>query len=79
MSNKEYQKKHRYEQVEDWLHTLKGEFNGLMLNNQHFLEEWKNGLENKSYSRFKNKINECISSIKTLDSTIKSITWNLVK
>ena len=50
-----------------------------MLNNQHFLEEWKNGLENKSYSRFKNKINECISSIKTLDSTIKSITWNLVK
>ena len=27
MSNKEYQNKHRYEQVEDWLHTLKGEFN----------------------------------------------------
>lgn len=79
MSDKEYKNKVRYEKVEDWLYTLKGEFNSLMLTHQDNLEEWKNGLDDKSYSRFRDKVGECISSIETLDSTIKSITWNINK
>ena len=79
MSKEEFENQCRYEEVEDWFYTLKGEFDSLMLNNQHNLEEWKNGLDNKTLSRFKDKINDCISSIETLDSTVKSITWNLTK
>ena len=79
MSKEEFENQCRYEEVEDWFYTLKGEFDSLMLNNQHNLEEWKNGLDDKTLSRFKDKINDCISSIETLDSTVKSITWNLTK
>lgn len=79
MSDKEFQNQIKYEKVEDWLYTLKSEFNGLMLTHQDNLEEWKNGLDDKSYSRFRDKVGECISSIETLDSTIKSITWNINK
>ena len=79
MRKEEFENQCRYEEVEDWFYTLKGEFDSLMLNNQHNLEEWKNGLDDKTLSRFKDKINDCISSIETLDSTVKSITWNLTK
>lgn len=80
MSDKEFQNQIiKYEEVENWLYDLKSEFNSLMYNNQHNLEEWKNGLDYKSYLRFREKLGECMSSIETLDSTIKSITWNINK
>lgn len=80
MSDKEFQNQIiKYEEVEKWLYTLQGEFNGLMLTYQDNLEEWKNGLDYKSYLRFTDKVGECIDSIETLDSEIKSITWNINK
>lgn len=79
MSEEEVENQCRYKKVEDWFDTLKGEFNSLMLNSQHNLEEWRNGLDDKTLSRFEDKIDDCISSIETLDSTVKSITWNLTK
>jgi hypothetical protein len=77
MSKEEFDNQCMYEEVGDWLTTLKGEVNDVVLNNQHNLDEWKNGVDDKLYSRFKDKINECINSISTLDSTIKDITWNI--
>lgn len=79
INDEEFQNQIRYKEVEDWLTTLKGEFDSLILTTEDNHEEWKNGLDNKSLSRFKDKINDCISSIETLDSTVKSITWNLTK
>ena len=79
INDEEFQNQISYKEVEDWLTTLKGEFDSLILTTEDNHEEWKNGLDNKSFSRFKDKINDCISSIETLDSTVKSITWNLTK
>ena len=88
MNDEEFQNQIKYEEIEDWLTTLKGEFDSLMITTEDNHEELKNGLNDKSIpiwlkkkiiSRFKDKVNECISSIETLDSTFKSLTWNINK
>ena len=88
MNDEEFQNQIKYEEIEDWLTTLKGEFDSLMITTEDNHEELKNVLNDKSIpiwlkkkiiSRFKDKVNECISSIETLDSTFKSLTWNINK
>lgn len=68
-----------YESVIDWLESLQGEFSDLILNNELNLMKWKNGLDEKSYSKFVSDVNDCMNKVVMLDITIKNITSKLIK